>query len=264
MAPEPQSFSTSEEYSKKVKEYLSRMPSALPDVQYDEDKTRNAAAFMTAFLVNRLSDSSREAVNFERSTYSWDGGKLNFRNAVKDHLWTNLRLNVVDHLRELAGSGPASYVMTCWLPQDTFFHLWVIPENVVFGAIPNHPARQMAEKRTIRILPDVHLFEQCEDSPYLSTYYIKLDLTDGEYTKLVEASKIDEAARARRRSPDLSNTSTDDDSDDESTSPGYTTATVKFLHELQLLRCLPNGMKISNSLQPECHTFCAFPVALRR
>ena len=134
-----------------VLEALSTPPTALPQVQLDEQKTRNAANCITAFLCARLAQTGHAPEPVERTTFRWNDGLINIRNAVKDHHWTNLRPSFAERFREIKNGGPAVYTITAWQPLDTGVHVWAIPEEVVYKALPDHPVGKMKKKRTIRI-----------------------------------------------------------------------------------------------------------------
>ena len=223
--------STEEDFSEMVLDALTISPKTVPTVVVDEDKARNAARCITAFLRARLAQSGKTAEVLEYTTVRWGDGLINIRNAVRDHLWTNLRTNLVEHFRELARDRPAAYLMTSWLPSSDVVHVWAIPEHVVFGAFPKHRVEQ-TDKRTIEIFPDVHRFERCQDSPDLSSFHRQFRWIKAEMEKLVEAAKIDEAARRRNRNEEPSQAEDEQDSNESQTTPGYTSATVEFLKEL--------------------------------
>jgi len=223
-----------DQFANVVLDALSEPPSQLPEVEVDEHKTRNAATCMTAFLCARLATSNSEPQSVERTTYRWNDGLVNMRHAVKDHLWTNLRPTFVEHFREIKNGGAAVYVMTAWQPSGIPMHVWAIPEEVVYDALPNHPIGKVIEKRTIRIMPGTHRFERCTDSPDLEPYHRQLEWSPAEVTKLMEAVKIDEAARNRNRDDPSADAlqADEDDSPSSDYAPGFTTATVEFIEDL--------------------------------
>jgi hypothetical protein len=133
-----------------------------------------------------------------RTTYHWDDGIINIRNAVKPYLWTNLRLNWAKDFHALAAIRPGVYLMACWQPREQGLHVWAIPEPVMFDALPKHPERQIKEKRTIQIKTNVHRFEQCDASPDLQPYYQSLKLTVPELEVLNEAYKTDRLVKLQR------------------------------------------------------------------
>ena len=79
-------FQAETDYTAKVLDALSSAPSTPPDTQIDEDKTRNAAACMTAFLCARLATKGAQPEAIERTTFQWSEGIVNIRNAVNNHL----------------------------------------------------------------------------------------------------------------------------------------------------------------------------------
>jgi 5-methylcytosine-specific restriction protein B len=200
----------SSQFANGMLDVLSQPLEKLPDVEIDAEKTRNAALCITAFLCAKLAQSGIAPQSVERTTFSWNDGFLNIRTAVKDHLWTNLRLTFVENYRQIKTNAAGVYLMIAWQPSDTHMHLWAIPEEVVYEALPNHPVGELTEKRTIRILPGVNKFERCTDSPDLTPYYRKLEWTRDERTKLNEAVKTDEVARQRNRDLDGTKQSTTD------------------------------------------------------
>jgi hypothetical protein len=209
---------------------LAALPKELPSISVDEDKTRNAARCMTEFLCGRLTESGGPPEVLERTTVRWRNALINLRNAVRDHLWTNLRPHFVEKFRELATDAPAAYLMTSWQPEGEVFHVWAIPEQVVYEALPKHGVEQ-TDKRSIEIFPEVNRFERCDDSPDLSPFYRQLKWSKAELEKLVEAAKIDEGARRRNRDQEPS-PGDEEESSENPTAPGYTSATVEFLKEL--------------------------------
>jgi uncharacterized protein (DUF2461 family) len=222
------------DYAAKVLGALSVTPSTVPAVQINEGKTRNAAACLTDFLCARLSETDTQPNSVGRTTFEWAQGIINVRNAVNDHLWTNLRPTFVEHFRDLAASKPSAYVLVNWKPNETICHVWAIPSAVVHDSVPRLPFGTLKQKRTLRIFPGKHVFERCEESPDLSPFYRSLTWSDVEREKLIEAVKIDEAARRRNRNDEDDDTLTEVEQDElgDSSSPGFTTATVAFLTEL--------------------------------
>lgn len=73
---------------------------------------------------------------------------------------------------------------------------------------------------------------RCEDSPDLSLFHRQFRWIKTELEKLVEAAKIDEAARRRNRNAEPSQAEDEEDPAESQTAPGYTIATVEFLNEL--------------------------------
>ncbi len=198
----------SEPYSKKILSALSQLPKGKPTVEIDKDSSHNAAASMTALLCNRLATAGKDPENAGRTTYHWDDGTINIRNAVKPFLWTNLRLKWVKDFHELGTSRPAVYLMACWQPSSEILHVWAIPEPVMFDALPRHPIRQVKEKRTVQIKTNVHRFEQCDDSPDLQPYYRSLKLTAKEVEILNNTYKSDRLVKLQRSAESDSDSST--------------------------------------------------------
>jgi hypothetical protein len=83
----------------KTRQLLIRRPLALAAVQqqpvgapallFDENKRNNAARVMTRLLCQRLAVKDSAPKLLHHTTYEWDGGIINIRNArVGDHHWT--------------------------------------------------------------------------------------------------------------------------------------------------------------------------------
>ena len=150
-------------YAAKVLDALSAAQPTIPDMQIMEDKTRNAAGCMTAFLCARLASTGKQPEAIERTTFQWSNGIVNFRNAVNAHMWTNLRHMFVEHFQQLSGDNPSAYLMANWQPNETECHVWAIPGNIVHDAMPHIPSGRNKEKRTVKIIPGKNVFERCED-----------------------------------------------------------------------------------------------------
>ena len=191
--------STSLEFANRLLDAVSQPAQQLSNMEADAEATRNTATLMTEFLCARLSQSGDAPQQLERTTFRWGGGVVNLRNAVQKEHWTNLRTTFVDRFREMKQGGPAVYVMSAWQPTDRQMHVWAVPEEIVYEAFPRHAVGKMKEKRTIRIVPGVNRFERCTDSPDLTPYYRTLEWSEDERAKLIEASRLDEAARQQNR-----------------------------------------------------------------
>ena len=188
------------EYVSIVLEALSQSTDDVPASEFNEDSKRNAATCMTMVLCNRLSKSGQIAEPVGRTTFEWNQGVVNFRNAVRGYLWTNLRTTFTDQMHTEAAHRPVAYVMAAWLPSESAMHVWTIPESTVYDALPNHALSKDGEKRTFAITPAKHQFERCEDSPDLTPYYRLLELSEKESSQLNEAAKVDQLVRDRKAS----------------------------------------------------------------
>jgi len=181
-----------------VLQALSKPTDDVPSNDWSEETLRNAAACMTTVLSNRLSKTGQLAELIGRTTFQWNQGVVNFRNAVRGDLWTNLRTTFTDQLHSEASHHPVAYVMAAWLPSEPQMHVWTIPENVVYDALPNHALSKNGEKRTIETLPTKHVFERCEGSPNLESYYRLLPLSATECGQLNEAARVDQLVREKK------------------------------------------------------------------
>ncbi|MEI7686627.1 MAG: AAA family ATPase, partial [Planctomycetota bacterium] len=190
-------------YSTKILSTVSNSPTSKKSVEIDQEKSRNAATFMIALQCNRLATSGVVPEKADGTTYHWDGGIINFRNAVRKTItplfWTNIRLNSANDFHTLAANRPAVYLMSCWKPGEESMHVWAIPESLMFDALPGHPDGQDTTKKTIQIKPSVQRFHKCDTSPDLRPYYSFLKLTLSEMENLTKANDADELARHRRR-----------------------------------------------------------------
>ena len=117
------------EYALKVLDGLTVPPSTLPDTQINEDKSRNAAGCITAFLCARLANKGTQPEGIKWTTFQWSHGLVNVRNAVNDHFWTNLRHTVVEHFQQLSANKPSAYLMVNWQPNNENCHVWAIPRK---------------------------------------------------------------------------------------------------------------------------------------
>ncbi len=120
-----------DEFASTVLEALSQPTDAVLTSDFSEDSKRNAAAYMTTVLFNRLSKTGQIAEPIGRTTFQWNQGVVNFRNAVRGYLWTNLRTTFTNQMHSEATHRPVAYVMAAWLPFESTMHVWTIPENVV-------------------------------------------------------------------------------------------------------------------------------------
>lgn len=198
----------SQDYSARLLSIVSQSPKVNPTVEIDKDTSHNTASCMTVALCNRLATAGKIPKSVRRTTFLWDDGIINIRNAVQPYLWTNLRLNWAKDFHAMAESRPGAYLMACWQPGEEIMHVWAIPEPVMFDALPRHPVRQIKEKRTVQIRTDVHRFEQCEASPDLQPYYRALKLMRVELEILNRAYKTDKIVKLRRNAENETDNST--------------------------------------------------------
>lgn len=220
------------EYALKVLDGLTMPPSTLPDTQINEDKSRNAAGCITAFLCARLANKGTQPEGIKWTTFQWSNGLVNVRNAVNDHFWTNLRQTVVEHFQQLSANKPSAYLMVNWQPNNKNCHVWAIPAKIVDDAMPHLPGEKK-DTRTVEIFTDKNVFHRCEPSPDLSPFYRSISWSEEEGAKLIEAVKIDASARRRNRGEgDEPLTEIEQDEIGTKNTPGFTDATVEFVLEL--------------------------------
>lgn len=186
------------EFASTVLEALSQSTDDVPQSSINEESKRNAAACMITVLSNRLAKAGQIAEPIGGTTFRWNGGIVNFRNAVQDFLWTNLRTTFAEQIHNEASQVPATYVMAAWPATESEMHVWSVPENVVYEALPNHALDKTGVRRTIRILPAKQRFERCKDSPDLKPYYRLVQLSADESSQLDDAARVDQHVRERK------------------------------------------------------------------
>ena len=101
--------------------------------------------------------------------------------------------------------------MTAWPLNGGKMHVWAVPEEIVYEALPRHSIGKLKEKRTIRIIPGVNRFEGCTNSPDLTPYHREVECSEIERATLIEAAKLDEAARKRNREQSDTTQTTDEE-----------------------------------------------------
>jgi uncharacterized protein (DUF2461 family) len=216
-----------------VLDSIRELPTEVPHVEMDESRRNNAGRCMGQLFCNRLSSSGQAPQRLKHTTYQWSGGLIALRNArITDHHWSTLQVRVADQLHHEAESKPVVYVLTYWAISEGKLHAWALPEDVahvVFGEIP---IGKDGTYKTVEVFPDTHSVKNAPNAPDLACYYVQSDLLQDELSKLVEAIKIDHAAkRADLDSDAEAGEEKSEDADEEGT-PFFTTATVTFLKEL--------------------------------
>ncbi len=164
---------------------LGIQPLNLAEIAIDPIKSRNAAAVMTAFLAERLRKVDPTMKKLKNTTFVWNDGLVNIRNAVKNEVWTNLRLKKAEWFHLQSAQRPVLYLFTCWEPDSKIIHAWAIPEEVVFRSLPRFPVEMDTGKKTIRIKAGGSKFEVIQDSPNIENFYVVVDLTEAEFKKLI-------------------------------------------------------------------------------
>jgi hypothetical protein len=217
-----------DEFSNEIITALREPPDGIPTIEMDEVRKNNAARCMVQFICNRLSSNGSAPQHIKHSTFQWRDGIFALRNArVVDHHWTSLLPNVIQQIHEEAQDRPVVYVLTYWDISDSYLHVWAIPEDVAHRSFSELLIGKKGCK-TIELFPDTHLLKNAPNAPDLSHYYIKLNLVSDEVEKLVEAIKIDRAAK-RTSQEDLEG---DESEDVDQEQVFFTTATVDFIKEL--------------------------------
>ncbi len=166
------------------------------------DKSRNAAHAMLAILCQRLRNaSSKEPSQIHATTFNWDGGQINSRNiADRQDFWTNIRKSVADELHRSAKDVPVVYLMTCCAPHEATFHVWALPEPIVYASLGSLPTKKSSEVQyNFEISPAKQRIERFSDCPDLTLYYRRHEFTPREMAWLDRARAIDQAVKLERR-----------------------------------------------------------------
>ena len=230
---ETMNTTTHADLAQKVLESIREPPTKVPSVEMEEGRRNNAARCMGQLFCNRLSSSGQAPQRLKHTTYQWAGGLIALRNArITDHHWSTLQVRVAEQLHEEAQSQPVVYVLTYWAISEGKLHAWAIPEDVAHLAFGELPTGKDGTHKTVEVFPDTHTVKNAPNAPDLAPYYVQSELLQDEVSKLVEAIKIDHAAK--RTDQDAEAEAADEESEgaDEEGTPFFTTATVTFLKEL--------------------------------
>lgn len=223
---------THTELANKVLANLRQPPSELPPIEMEETRKNNAARCMGHLFCNRLSLNGEAPQRLKHTTYQWSGGLVALRNArITDHHWSTLQIRVAEQLHNEAKSKPVVYVLTYWAISEGKLHAWAIPEDVAHVAFGELPTGKDGTYKTLEVFPETHSVKNAPNAPDLSPYYVQSELLQEEVSKLVEAIKIDHAAK--RADQDIeAEAAEDSEGADEEGTPFFNTATVTFLREL--------------------------------
>jgi MoxR-like ATPase len=218
-------------FANKILAALRNQPATIPVIATEETRCNNAARCMVQLFCNRLSTNGVAPTRVKHTTFRWLDGIFALRNArITDHHWSTHQTSVGDELHQQAESAPVAYVYTYWAISDGKLHTWAVPEHVAYRIFAELPVGATGPHKTVEIFPDAHSVKNAPNAPDLSPYYLQVPLLHDEVEKLVEAIKIDQAAkRALRDEVDV------DESDEEAANeaqPFFTTATVEFVKEL--------------------------------
>lgn len=226
---------TSNLLAQKVLDSIRGQPNTLPLIEAQEGRRNNAARCMNQLFCNRLSSAGETPVKLKHTTYQWGEGVIAVRNArVTDHHWSTLQTRVAEQLRKEGISKPVVYALTYWAISEGFLHVWALPEHIAFQIFAEIPFGKDGTYKTVEVFPDTHSVKNAPNAPDLSPYYIRTKLRREELGKLVEAIKIDRAAKRIDQSLDgevLDGEETGEEFEPE-TAPGFNSATVTFIKEL--------------------------------
>ena len=224
---------THAELAQKVLESLREPPTDVPFVEMEEGRQNNAARCMGQLFCNRLSSTGQAPKRLKRTTYLWSDGIVALRHArITDHHWSTLQIRVAEQLHHEAESKPIVYILTYWAISDGMLHAWAIPEDIAHIVFEELPTGIDGTKKTVEVFPDTHSVKNAPNAPDLSPYYVQLELLKDEVSKLVEAIKIDHAAKRAYQGIEAEPTEEESEGPDEEGTPVFTTATVTFLKEL--------------------------------
>ena len=189
-------------YCQKILTQLTVAPTTIVSLNLRPNITRNTASFITQFLCSRLSQhSTLDPV--ERTTYRWEQGIINSRNATNDAFWTNLTESLLASSEQISEAQPLAFLLACWSPASTEVHVWAIPGTLIKSAFPELPLSRNTAFRTLRILPSRNRFEGLPNSPDISAFHRVLAWTPSELQQLHEAQRLDVE---NRQKPDEENT----------------------------------------------------------
>lgn len=234
-------------YARKILDALVVPPPQTVTPRIRPDSSRNAASNLTAVLCHRLAQSSPVTESSVdrgpsgKTTFAWKEGGINFRNIVgkKSEFWTNLILNYANQLHASYQSVPLVFVTTSWRTTDEVIHLWAIPEPIIYDALLRIPAGRTANKKTIKIRPEMSRILADPKAEDLSSYYRKIDLTNEERAILRQALEADDEARKNRQAEEKDGE--DGDGMEETYSPTVTDFWLNWTSEqISALRSSPS------------------------
>jgi uncharacterized protein (DUF2461 family) len=212
---------------------LREPPAQVPPIANEETRRNNAARCMSHLFCNRLSSSGQVPERVKHTTFEWRGGLIALRNArIVEHHWSTLQVKVAQELHQEAQSKPVVYVLTYWAISDGKLHAWAIPEDVAHKAFSELPTGGDGTYKTVELFPDSHTLKKAPNAPDLSPYYVRSDLLDEETNKLVEAIKIDHAAKRANQDQEEESIDGEANSTDDENAPFFTSATTEFMKEL--------------------------------
>jgi MoxR-like ATPase len=215
-------------YNDAVRNALRTAPRSIPEVTLDPSKSRNAAGVMVALLVERLREVIPNLRRIRNTTFFWNGGLINIRNAVRSYLWTNLRLALVDSFHTEAAKRPVQYLLACIEASDAAMHVWVVPEAFIYDLVQRLPVEASGTKKTLQIRPDRQTVIGLENSPRLDEFHLVVNLKGSELELFRRAVSMD--VKARGSGDDVEEG--DDPQDDQRSGVDFTNESVRFIRAL--------------------------------
>jgi MoxR-like ATPase len=221
---------THSEFAKQLLSAIQLQPIAIPQIAIEESRMNNVGVIMNHLVCNRLGSGASAPLKLQYTTYEWNGGIVRIANSrITDHHWSTLSPATLEQMHDRARDNATAYLLTYWDIENKLLHAWALPEDMAYPPLAQLKQGEWKSK-AVEISPDDHRIAKSDMSPSFEHFYIKVPLTDGEVTKLVEAVKIDQVAKHLRAS-----TEEDDDSEGEvgePIAPLYTGSTIAFLIEL--------------------------------
>jgi MoxR-like ATPase len=190
------------DYSTKILDALTNATNSSLSFLIQPDKSRNAAGCLTAALCHRLSTSGYNTSPVSGTTFKWNEGVINLRNAIRSQpeFWTNLTIDYATGVHQSSQGKAFVYLMSLWAPGSPEIDVWAIPEFLVYEAFQRLPQGQTLDKKSIRINRDNHIIENDPAIENFSEYHRKLKLFDRELNELRNANEVDLRVRQFRQS----------------------------------------------------------------
>ena len=234
------------EYAQQLLTCLPQTPAALPTIEIDDGRSKNAGRCMTALACNRLAALGEQPRRRKYTTFDWNGGVFALRNArITDHHWSTAQNAVVQELHQVAQERPVVYLLTYRAVDEGVLHAWAVSEDVAFDAFGRLPTNARSDSKTVEVSPEDHQLQNAPFAPNFAPYYVQAELTEAERAKLLEAIKTDDNIKQERfgaaqetaaeETGDLGVTDAtagEEDEFDNEVKPSYTDQTVAFLFEL--------------------------------
>ena len=202
-----------QDFIDRILETIGSSPSTATEPDVNANQSRNAAKYLVALLTHRLSAGGEPPSVIERTTFGWGGGTINFRNFVDlhDFFWTNIRLVHAERIHLEHVGADFVFAMCHWNPEEDFVHLWLVPEGVLYSALPRLPEKASPDKKDIKIRRGDDQIFQDPQAVDLSGWHREIRFSEDENRNLREAYAADLASRARGKDDNGEDNSDDGD-----------------------------------------------------